>query len=139
MPPLKPLSTRVYVHSMNILFKLLDSRITITLENYKESVPEYLRSFKYKYNIKPSVMKTPTVPSSWQYILQIWLWLIDRVELLQNPDRILLPHTTDQSKLTSFYTLVNYMADSFLAYNNCGVDQDKVDMNLIENLGKHNL
>ncbi|KRT81866.1 hypothetical protein AMK59_5930, partial [Oryctes borbonicus] len=126
MPPLKPLSIRTYVHSIDILFKQLDGRISITLENYKESVPNYLKSFKYKYSIKPSVMKTPAVPSSWQYILQIWIWLIDLIELLHNPERTLLSGAVDNLRSRLYYTTLNYMAASFRAFNK-SEDQDKVD------------
>ncbi|GJQ70530.1 putative phage-related minor tail protein [Trypoxylus dichotomus] len=139
MPPLKPLSIRTYVHSMNLLFKQLDSRISITLENYKDSVPDYLKSFKYKYNIKPSVMKTPAVPSNWQNILQIWIWLIDLIELLQDRERVLLSNNKDQLKPVLIYTSANYLADSFLAFNN-KEDQDKVNSDLVNNLAQiHNI
>lgn len=134
MPPLKPLSIRIYVHTMNILFKQVDNRINITTENYKDSVPNYLISFKYPYNIKPSVVKSPTVPSSWQYVLQIWIWLIDLIELLQNRERILLPQAMDQTGAKLFYISANYMTDRFVAYNN-GNDENVVDDVFIDTLG----
>lgn len=135
MPPIKPLSIRTYIHSMNILLKQLDSRISITPENFKESVSEYLKSFKYPYTIKQSVIKSPAVPTSWQYILQIWIWLLDLIELLQNPERVLLPDRTDQMQRKLFYTCVNYLADRFVAFNRTK-DEKTVDEDFVNNLGK---
>lgn len=54
---LKPPTLNTFVNVMNILLKQLDSRIEITMNNYKEHIPVHLKTFRYPGQITLSLMK----------------------------------------------------------------------------------
>nr|XP_022915415.1 probable kinetochore protein ndc80 [Onthophagus taurus] len=78
---LKPLTMAVYVQTMKILWNEIDPRIEIDPKKI-DAIGEYLKLFKFPSQIKMSVLKAPTVPHNFQYILSIWVWLLDEIEAI---------------------------------------------------------
>lgn len=54
---LKPLTIQTFVDAMNMLFACIDERFKVTLANYKELVPTYMKNLGYATTISQSQMK----------------------------------------------------------------------------------
>lgn len=54
---LKPLTIQTFVDAMNILFGYIDDRINLSLMNYKEQVPMYMKLLGYPTTISLSQLK----------------------------------------------------------------------------------
>lgn len=55
---LKPLSLGSFVQIISVLFKEIDPRIKINMQNYKEVVFKYLKLYKYPGPVTMSLLKS---------------------------------------------------------------------------------
>lgn len=66
---LKPMTINSFVDAMNTLFGCIDDRICLSLTNYKEQVPMYMKYLGYPATISPSLLKCGKLKKSVRKLL----------------------------------------------------------------------
>ncbi|KAL3286650.1 hypothetical protein HHI36_001149 [Cryptolaemus montrouzieri] len=83
---LKVLTIKTFVNSVSSLFREIDPRINITMENYKETVIKYLKLYKYPGPVSISLLKSANISHSWASIMAILGWLVDLIQISSHDD-----------------------------------------------------
>ncbi|RZC39070.1 kinetochore protein NDC80 -like, partial [Asbolus verrucosus] len=148
---IRPPTINTFVYVMDLLLKEIDSRVDMTVANYKDVVLNRLKVLHYPGSVSNSLLKTVNTMHAWPQVMSIFAWLIDFIAFIRRarvPSQPLFEPDIDHQKIkvlfvfgvcktfhNLFQYVINYVFERYKLYNN-NEDQTAADMAFKEEFEK---
>ncbi|XP_011497691.1 PREDICTED: kinetochore protein ndc80 [Ceratosolen solmsi marchali] len=78
---MKPLTLKIFVEATNLLIKLLDMKLSLSVANYIEEIPKVAKKLHYPGLMNKSWLKTANTMHSWPHAIGWICWLVELCEV----------------------------------------------------------